>query len=77
MDLALAGLEALHQAMHTPAGRGALTGLLSAAAVDYAAFRSWDDWQDFTSYSWGLASWRWLQGAVVGAVGALGLEALL
>lgn len=56
-------------------GAGALAGLLSAAAVDYAAFRSWDDWQDFTSYRWGLASFRWTQGAIIGALTALGVSA--
>ena len=52
---------------------GAVSGALSAAAGDYGAFRSWKSVQEAMAYNWGLALWRWFQGAVVGAVGALGL----
>jgi hypothetical protein len=52
---------------------GAVSGALSAAAADYGAFRSWKSVQEALAYSWGVAIWRWFQGAVIGAVGALGL----
>ena len=53
---------------HSPIVRGALAGLLAAAAVDFAAFRVWKSFQDARSYHWSLALWRWVQGAVIGAV---------
>lgn len=54
-------------------GHGTLTGVLSAMAIDYHAFRSWKSWHDAASYQWSLACWRWVQGAVVGAVTGAGL----
>lgn len=54
------------------AGRGALQGAIVAASADYAAFRSWKRLDDAFSYDWGVAAWRWFQGAVVGAVTRLG-----
>jgi hypothetical protein len=59
-----------------PAVRGALSGLLSAALVDFAAFRSWKNFHDAYAYDWPTAAWRWLQGAVVGAVTSSGLSAI-
>lgn len=47
---------------------GALTGLASAAVVDFNAFRSWKNFSDAYSYDWPLAYWRWLQGTVTGAI---------
>lgn len=63
--------------LHSPVGIGALAGLLAAMRIDYDAFRAWDEWQDFRSYRWGLATFRWAQGAVIGAVSALGFAAVL
>lgn len=54
------------------AGWGALYGLGAALAVDYLEFRKWKSASDALSYDWGVAAWRWLQGAVGGAVLALG-----
>lgn len=59
--------------MQNPIVKGAITGAVSAAAVDFAAFRAWKSVHDAMAYSWGLALWRWFQGAVVGAVTAAGL----
>lgn len=59
--------------LHHPLTQGALTGLLAAAAVDFAAFRNWKSFNDAASYSWGVAAFRWFQGAVVGLVTAAGL----
>lgn len=59
--------------IHYPAVQGAIGGLLSAAAVDFAAFRSWKSWHDIAEYSWGTAAFRWFQGAVIGAATAVGI----
>lgn len=60
--------------IHNPIIAGAISGLLSAAAVDFAAFRKWQSFADAASYSWSVAAWRWLQGAVIGAVSGAGLS---
>ena len=60
-----------------PAVKGALTGLMTAMLVDYAAFRGWKSYDDAFTYEWRVALWRWLQGFVSGAVAGLGLEVVL
>lgn len=52
---------------------GALTGWASAAVVDYHAFTTWKSFGEAKSYAWGIAAWRWVQGAVMGAVTGAGL----
>lgn len=59
-----------------PLVKGALSGFLSAAAIDFVAFRNFKTLDEFASYSWAVAGFRWIQGAVVGAVTAAGLGAL-
>lgn len=59
-----------------PLVAGAITGWVSAAAVDFAAFKSWQSFDDARKYSWSVAAWRWFQGAVVGLVAAAGLAGL-
>ncbi len=59
---------------HSVPMRGAVAGALSAAWIDFAAFRSWKSFDDVWHYDWRLAAFRWLQGAVVGAVTALGVD---
>jgi len=49
---------------------GGMAGLLSAALVDFQAFRSWTRLQDALAYDWGIALWRWGQGFVVGGLAA-------
>lgn len=56
---------------------GALSGWATAARVDYAAFKSWHSASDAWAYDWKIATWRWLQGAVIGAVGVGGSTSLL
>lgn len=52
---------------------GAVSGLLAAAAVDFHAFKTWQSFSDVKSYQWQVAAFRWVQGAVMGAMAALGL----
>lgn len=59
--------------VHVPWVSGALTGLMSAAAIDFRAFQSWKSFHEAAIYDWQTAGWRWLQGAVVGAMSGLGL----
>ncbi len=59
--------------LHNPVFRGALTGLIGAAAADYHAFLTWKRIQDAVTYDWGTASLRWAQGAISGAVIGAGL----
>ena len=61
--------------LHHPIVRGIIAGVLSAAVVDFNAFKSWHSFSDARQYSWGVAAWRWLQGAVIGGCSALGLAA--
>lgn len=61
--------------MFTAIWHGALSGLLAAVMVDYAAFRTWQSFEAAKSYNWSVAIWRWLQGAVSGAVAGAGLGA--
>jgi hypothetical protein len=53
--------------------KGALTGVITAAAVDLGAFRSWKSFDDATTYDWKTAAFRWVQGAVLGALAGAGL----
>jgi hypothetical protein len=53
--------------------RGALAGLGGALLIDYAEFRKWKSVNEALGYDWGVAAWRWLQGAVGGALAGLGI----
>lgn len=57
----------------TKIGLDALRGLVPAAMIDLAAFRRWKSFDEAVSYDWGLAAWRWFQGAVVGIAMGFGL----
>jgi uncharacterized membrane protein len=63
--------------VHSPIVRGAASGIVTAAIVDIGAFRGWQKWSDAVTYNWGLASWRWFQGAILGALTALGWGAAI
>lgn len=60
--------------MH-PVVRGAIAGAVAASAIDIQAFRSFKSATDLKTYSWSLALFRWVQGAVFGALTALGITA--
>lgn len=68
--------DSVQYVLHLPLVRGALTGWLAAAVVDFSAFRSWQSFNDAYAYDWPKAAWRWLQGAVSGFLGAAGLDAV-
>lgn len=62
--------------LHNPVAIGLVAGLLAAARIDYEAFKSWQSFHDVATYDWKTASWRWLRGAIVGAVAGLGFDSL-
>jgi hypothetical protein len=56
---------------------GAANGALVAARIDFLAFKAWKDWSDILAYDWRIATFRWFQGAVIGAAAGLsGVSAL-
>ena len=61
---------------HHYVARGAITGFVAAAATDLHAFKMWKSVDEAKAYQWGVAAWRWFQGAVLGALTAAGLGAL-
>lgn len=64
--------QALHHALI-----GALSGWATAAHVDYLAFTMWKSFEDAREYHWVIALWRWVQGAVIGAVLTTGFGGIL
>ena len=62
---------------HSKVFAGALTGLVSAAGVDLHAFLKWQSFHDAATYAWGIAAWRWCQGAVTGALVGGGFGAMV
>lgn len=67
----------IHTLASNPIFKAALGGALTAASIDYHAFLQWKSVKDATTYNWGMAILRWLQGAVSGAVVAAGLGSFL
>jgi hypothetical protein len=63
----------LSEWLRHPLVRGAVTGLVAAAAVDYIAFRKFKTLTEFKQYDWSVAAWRWLQGTLGGLVTGAGL----
>lgn len=59
-------------AMLLSALHGAFVGALSAMWIDYRVFRQWKKWSDATTYDWSTATFRWMHGAVVGAITGAG-----
>lgn len=66
----------IYEILSSPVARGALEGLLAAAAVDIHAFVRAQGWH-VDGFNVGVASKRWFTGAVTGAATALGLGYLL
>jgi hypothetical protein len=61
--------------LNHPVVAGAIAGAGGAALADYAAFRNWKSFDDALTYDWYVALFRWVQGAVGGALFALGWAA--
>lgn len=59
--------------VHGPILQGMISGALGAAIADLRAWQSWED----ARFQIMTASWRWLQGAILGAVGAAGYSAVV
>lgn len=62
--------------IHSVIFQGAVTGFLTAALVDYHAFRTWQSFHDAAIYDWRTAAFRWVQGTVAGAITAGGFSAI-
>ena len=62
-------MPALHAFLTAnPVLRDALVGFLTAVAVDFHAWKSWQD----VAFNWKTASYRWVTGALFGTgIGAL------
>ena len=67
----------VHQVLQFPAVHGAITGLMTAAAVDVHSFLSWKKIDDARTYSWDTAILRWIQGTIYGAIVGAGYGALV
>lgn len=63
----------MKELLQHPVTRGAIAGAVAAAAVDIQAFRNWKTIHDWLEYDWGIAAWRWFQGAALGALTAFGI----
>lgn len=70
-------MTALWSALQSQAARhaymGAIGGFLVALRADYEAFKAWTCWNDILKFDWSIASFRYIKGAIIGAVTVLGL----
>lgn len=60
----------------TPIGIGIASGFIAAVGADIVAFRSWKTFDDARAYDWKVATFRWVQGVVLGAISGAGLGAI-
>lgn len=63
-----------HLLFRHPVTQGIISGALTAAVVDFSAFRSWRSVHDAVTYDWETALFRWVQGALVGAVASFSVS---
>ncbi len=70
-------MDVLQAAIANPIVHGIIEGVGGALVIDYMAFRSWKKFDDALAYDWPTAAWRWIQGAVGGAIVGAGLGAFL
>lgn len=61
-------MEWLHYFATSPVIQSILGGVVTAAFVDWQAFRAWKTWHDIATYDWSTATFRWFQGAAAGFV---------
>lgn len=57
--------------LHNPIVLAALGGWATAATVDWQAFKKFQSWHDLAEFGWGTATFRWVQGIVLGAAPAI------
>lgn len=69
-------METIHAFFANPLVRRALAGVVVAAQIDYAAFRSWKNFDDALHYDWKTAAWRWTQGAIVGLIAGSAIDSI-
>ena len=61
-------LEFVHNPFIVKVLMGVAGGLVAAVAVDYHVFLGFKNDDDFVSYDWKTARFRWFQGLVAGFV---------
>jgi hypothetical protein len=66
-----------HWFVQTSGFKGAVSGFLSAAVVDFHAMSKFNGWTDFAAYNWSVATFRWAMGIVTGALSGMGLGAMV
>lgn len=58
--------------LHSPIFHGAVTGFVTAAAIDIHAVTGFKSWSDLKNYSWSVASFRWFIGIFTGSLAGAG-----
>lgn len=66
----------MRELLYHPLTQAVVAGVIAAAAVDIAAFRSWKSLDEAEAYNWKVAAWRWFQGAGLGLLTGLGLSGI-
>lgn len=69
-------IETLQSRLLLTLAQGLVAGIISAAAVDFDAFKRWKSWNEFQQYSWRIAMVRWAKGGVIGVLSAAGFAGL-
>jgi len=66
----------MHDFFAMPWVHGAAIGLASAVGIDLVILKAAHDWADFLAkYDWKIASFRYFQGLLFGALAEAGLSA--
>jgi hypothetical protein len=58
----------MYEFFHNPIVTSAILGFAVAAAVDFQVWKTWND----VAFNWRIASYRWLVGALLGALSGAG-----
>lgn len=57
-----------------PIVQGVINGFCGAVVIDFLVFKKFQKWGDFQSYDWSVASFRWFQGILAGAISGAGIQ---